>query len=108
MATLPRELCSLVYEHVTSALRSRIDSIGCFRTVPNQNGTFTVYTIGSRPAVEVEKLRLGEPQTFSLAEDGLRIPLQSLTWELETRIELGEACEAINIKFQHSDSKTNS
>lgn len=107
MSTLPRELRCLVYKNVFRTLRSKLDTIGCFRTVPDESGTFTVHTVGSRPAAEVNKLRQGEPQRYSLADDSLRIPLYSKTWELDMNMELAEACTAVDIRIQHSDSKQN-
>lgn len=110
MACLPRELVSLKYHGVTKALASRVSEIGSVSCVLDEEGGYTVQTVGIRPAKEVSKLREGlKPRelrefTFTSSSKSVRLPVQSKTWELAFEADILPSCSAFNIVIQHSTS----
>lgn len=111
MACLARELVSLEYRNVVKALHSSITDIGSFDCEQDSQDTYTVKTVGIRPAQELLKLREGAKAHFvpihSLRSSSttLRHPLHSKTWELAFEADILSSCLALNIVIQHSSSK---
>jgi beta-fructofuranosidase len=111
MASLPRELLFLRYEHVVKSLASNLRELASFTCQEDGEGSFTLSTLGIRPVKELLELRKGARARHIAASilhtynKSLRLPIQSRTWELEFDAHLTSACAAINILLQHSSSE---
>ena len=110
MASLPRELFSLRLEHVCSSCSSALDKISSFNCSSDNFGTFTMSTIGIRPASETLLLRETSCHSsfrafeFRDAYKVAKMLLHSRTWELEVVIDLTASCKVFSVSINHSFS----
>lgn len=112
--SMPRELCIQTIEHVAGASVSALDSITSIQTTPDDQGTFTIRTLGCQPFQPlVTALRDGpsiRQSTLSNVslDSGTSGPLftsqevQSTQWELECVFQLSENTKEIGLSIPHS------
>lgn len=113
--TLPRELFLLKVHNVAGTLGSKLDDIYPYDVVQESDGSKTVYTLGIRPIVEVDKLygtpvEAKTPLALPSAQDaGPKRLFEPTTtaWELRATIAVTRGCETVGFHINHSaDLKT--
>lgn len=114
--SLPRELFLQRIPDVTAALSSRLNEITAVHMEPGAaQGSFTIYTLGIRPLLDVTTLRFAKPQMWrnislprSKDEETLETiaTVKGQTWKLKAAIHVMDSCSEVGVHLRHNADLT--
>lgn len=118
LLSLPRQLRLQTLRQVTRAWASELLSITSIEAAANEDGTYTVRTLGSTPVPRVVKQlrRLpgvvkSELRTTPLASSSpplqfLPSQIKTKTWELRCSISVSKTCRSVGLRIGHLPGKS--
>ncbi|RMZ77055.1 hypothetical protein DV738_g4580, partial [Chaetothyriales sp. CBS 135597] len=110
MLSVPRELSLLVLQNVTGALKSKLNEISSIQVEQDSTDTFTIRTLGIKPADSLQSLRQGTreialsgPITLDQSSDSPFMDVRTHRFELKASLSVSDSCSSVGISIFHTE-----
>ncbi|RMD44634.1 hypothetical protein DV735_g561, partial [Chaetothyriales sp. CBS 134920] len=110
MLSVLRELSLLVLQNVTGALRSKLGEISSIELDKDSADTFTIRTLGIKPAESLQSLRQGTreialsgPLAINQSSESPFMDVHTYRFELKASFSVSDSCSSIGISILHTE-----
>ncbi|RMZ90937.1 hypothetical protein DV736_g1834, partial [Chaetothyriales sp. CBS 134916] len=109
MLSIPRELSLLVLQNVTGTLKTKLKEVTSIEVEQDSTDTFTIRTLGIKPAESLQSLRQGTRELALSGPRGLNqsdnclVDVQTHRFELKASFSVSNSCSNIGISIFHTE-----